>query len=168
MIASVIRVRAEHPACDDAQALMNELSATLAAITGASGRASFEPADVVGDRACFAVARDARGRALGCGALRPMDASVAEIKRMFARVGTAGVGSAVLSFLEVEGARLGYAALRLETRLVNERAVAFYEHRGYVRIANYGKYARNAEAACFEKAIGVAPPPAAGHSMDAT
>ena len=80
-------------------------------------------------------------------------AGVGEVKRMFARPGTQGVGSAVLHFLEQEATQLGYTALRLETRRVNERAVAFYERRGYRRIANYGRYVGNDAAVCFEKVL---------------
>jgi len=151
------RVARADPADADAQALMDELSDALAAITGDSGRASFDVADVRVPRACFAIARDAQGRAIGCGAFRPLDAQVAEVKRMYARPGTTGVGSAVLRFLEAEAARLGFAALWLETRVVNARAVAFYERRGFARIANYGKYAGNAQAACFAKALPASP-----------
>ena len=146
-----VAVRAEDPAGADALALVAELSAVLTAITGASGQASFDVSDVQGPRACFALARDAHGRALGCGALRPLEPGVAEIKRMYARHGTSGVGSAVLRFLEDEAVARGYQALWLETRLVNRRAVDFYEARGYRRIANYGKYIGNPLAVCFEK-----------------
>jgi ribosomal protein S18 acetylase RimI-like enzyme len=169
-----IRVERADPGCADALALLDELSDALTAITGASGRASFDPADVHGARACFAIARDVGGphgasdRALGCGALRPLgadsDGDIGEIKRMFARPGAAGVGSAVLRFLEAEAARLGYAALWLETRLVNTRAVGFYERRGYVRIANYGRYAGNAQAACFEKRLPAVVPAASART----
>lgn len=148
----MIAVGRADPAETDARALMDELSDALAAITGDSGRASFDPDDVRAVRACFVIARDAHGRALGCGAFRPLGDAVAEVKRMYARPGTAGVGSAVLRFLEAEARRLGFAALWLETRLVNARAVAFYERRGYQRIPNYGKYTGNPQAVCFAKA----------------
>jgi GNAT superfamily N-acetyltransferase len=147
------KVRAEDPAGSDAIALVAELSAVLTAITGASGQASFDVADVQGPRACFAVARDAHGQALGCGALRPLDGDAAEVKRMFARPGTRGVGSAVLRFLEGEAVCLGYAAVRLSTRRVNARAVAFYERHGYRRIPGYGRYAGNDVSVCFEKLL---------------
>ncbi len=153
----IIGVAAEDPSGADARELIEALSAALTAITGASGKASFDLADMRQARACFAVARDRDGQALGCGALRPLDAALAhvgEIKRMFARPGTRGVGSAVLDFLEREARRHGYTTLRLETRRVNERAVAFYERRGYRRIANYGRYVGNDAAVCFEKCIG--------------
>lgn len=158
-----ITVAAEDPAGADALALVAELSAVLTALTGASGQASFDAADVRGPRACFALARDAHGRALGCGALRPLADDLAddlaEVKRMFARPGTRGVGSAVLRFLEGEAARRGYARLRLSTRRVNERAVAFYERHGYRRIPGYGRYAGSPVSACFEKRLAPARPP---------
>jgi len=155
---SPVVVAAEDPAGTDAQALMAALSRSLAALTGSDGRASFDVEDVRGTRARFVVARDAQGRALGCGALRPLAVAgvsdeIAEIKRMFAVPGTAGVGSAVLAFLEAEAAHLGYAQAWLETRLVNARAVAFYERRGYARIENYGHYRGNAAAVCFGKRL---------------
>jgi GNAT superfamily N-acetyltransferase len=151
--ALTIAVSAEDPAGADALALVAELSATLTALTGASGQASFDVSDVRVPRACFALARDAHGHAVGCGALRPLDADTAEVKRMFARPGTRGVGSAVLRFLESEAARQGYVALRLSTRRVNERAVAFYERHGYGRIPGYGRYAGSDVSVCFEKVL---------------
>lgn len=150
---TTLQLSKEDPAATDSVRLMAELSGVLEAITGDSGKASFDPADVVGPAACFVVARDAGGRAVGCGAFRPLQPGVAEIKRMYARHGTSGVGSAVLRFLEGEAAALGYQAVWLETRLVNRRAVDFYQRRGYARIANYGKYIGNPLAVCFEKLL---------------
>jgi GNAT superfamily N-acetyltransferase len=148
-----VTVRAEDPAGADALVLVAELSAVLTAITGASGQASFDVSDVQGPRACFALARDAQGRALGCGALRPLAGDTAEVKRMFARPGTRRVGSAVLRFLEDQAARWGYAVLRLSTRHINGRAVAFYERHGYRRIPGYGRYAGSEVSVCFEKLV---------------
>lgn len=153
MTTSALQLHKEDPAATDSVRLMDELSSALEAITGDSGRASFDAADVVGPAACFVVARDDAGKALGCGALRPLQPGVAEIKRMYARHGTSGVGSAVLRFLEAEAAALGYQAVWLETRLVNRRAVDFYTARGYTRMANYGKYIGNPLAVCFEKQL---------------
>ncbi|NYE58926.1 ribosomal protein S18 acetylase RimI-like enzyme [Duganella sp. 1224] len=143
----------EDPAAPESALLMAELSTALEAITGDSGRTSFDVDDVRGPMACFVVARSASGAALGCGAFRPLQPGVAEIKRMYARHGTQGVGSAVLRYLEDEALALGYQAIWLETRLVNRRAVDFYEARGYQRIANYGKYIGNPLAVCFEKQL---------------
>ncbi|MYM25052.1 GNAT family N-acetyltransferase [Duganella sp. FT135W] len=152
-MANEIQVATEDPSAADSVALMAELSTALEAITGDGGMSSFDVGDVFGPMACFVVARDNNGIAVGCGALRPLEPGVAEIKRMYARHGTSGVGSAVLRYLEEEAVAMGYQALWLETRLVNRRAVDFYEARGYSRIANYGKYIGNPLAVCFEKQL---------------
>jgi GNAT superfamily N-acetyltransferase len=147
------RVATAAPTAPESIALMEELSAALAAITGDSGKSSFDPADVCGPTARFVVAHDDAGSAIGCGAFRPLQPGIAEIKRMYARPGNPGTGSAILAFLEREALALGYHALWLETRLVNRCAVEFYEKRGYVRIANFGKYVGNPAAVCFEKRL---------------
>ncbi len=149
----MLTVATEDPGSADAIVLLDELSDALAAISGDSGRSSFDAADVRAARACFAVARDAAGRAAGCGALRPLAGDVAEVKRMYARPGHPGAGSALLAFLEGEAAALGYRAIWLETRAVNQRALRFYRARGYRPIPNYGKYAGNAEAVCLAKRL---------------
>ena len=151
-------VHAEDPDTPDARRLLAALSQTLADITGSDGQASFDVDDVRGPRARFAVARDARGQAVGCGAFRPVPdrppgLDVAELKRMFALPGTRGVGAALLAYLEAEARRLGYQALWLETRAVNTRAVRFYLASGYVRRPNYGRYLGRDEALCFEKPL---------------
>jgi ribosomal protein S18 acetylase RimI-like enzyme len=139
-----VEIGACDPGCADAQVLMEELSATLAAITGASGKASFSPQD---GGLLFVVARGDDGALLGCGAVRPLADGVGEIKRMYARPGTRGVGAAILAHLE----RQGYPELWLETRKVNTRAVDFYLKHGYEVIPNYGQYVGRPEAVCFRK-----------------
>ena len=148
-----VTVEAASPLDPEASALLDELSATLAGITGSSGRNSFDLADVDQVGALFVLARDTAGRAVGCGAFRPLEPGVCEIKRMYAAPGSRGVGAAMLAYLEQAARDLGYVQAWLETRLVNTRAVRFYERNGYARIANYGKYAGRAEAACFAKPL---------------
>jgi GNAT superfamily N-acetyltransferase len=146
-------VKNEDPNSADASALVDALSDTLAKITGSDGRLSFDPRDIEGQRARFVVARTEAGLPVGCGAFRPMSASVAEVKRMYAVPNTVGVGSAVLAHLESEAAKLGYSELWLETRVVNVRAIAFYERRAYSRIPNFGKYVGRVEAICLGKRL---------------
>jgi ribosomal protein S18 acetylase RimI-like enzyme len=149
----MVTIRAEDPATPDAVGLTDELSTALAAITGDSGRSSFDPDDVRVPGSLFVVARDASGLAVGCGACRPLAADIAEVKRMYARPGNRGVGSAVLAHLEAQAVTMGYRALWLETRAVNHRAVRFYSAHGYTPIHNYGKYVGNPEAVCFAKQL---------------
>ncbi|CAG0936045.1 amino-acid N-acetyltransferase [Thermoflexales bacterium] len=146
-------ITSEDPTSIVACKLMDELSATLAAMTGDSGRSSFDPDDVRVPRALFVLARNEEGQAVGCGAFRPLQADIAEVKRMYSRPGSRRVGSAILAYLETEAAKMEYSVFWLETRLVNVRAVRFYARRSYSRIPNYGKYLGNPEAVCFEKRL---------------
>ncbi len=142
-----------HPNAPDALLLMDELSEDLESITGNSGKNSFNLNDVCVPRSLFVVAYNENGEAIGCGAIRPINEDIAEVKRMFARTKAMGVGTEILRYLEIQAQKLGYSVLWLETRLINKRAVSFYEKRGYHRIPNYGKYVNNLEAVCFEKNI---------------
>ena len=141
------------PGHPDALTLLDSLSAALAAITGSSGRSSFDPDDVTVQRALFVLARDDRNTPVGCGAYRPLSPGIAEVKRMYASPGTVGLGGAILEFLEQKAAADGYEALWLETRLVNDRAIRFYGRHGYARIPNFGKYIGRPEAVCFGKRL---------------
>lgn len=149
----MLTIRAEDPGSVDATVLVDELSNALAAITGDSGRSSFDPEDVRVPGARFLVARNEQGEAVGCVALRPLAYGVAELKRMYARPGHPRTGGALLAYVEKEAAALGYSAIWLETRVVNERAVRFYRDRGYRVIPNYGKYAGKTEAMCMAKPV---------------
>lgn len=137
----------------EARDLMAALSARLREITGASGEASFDVADLRGPGAAFVVARAADGHAVGCGAYRPLEPNAAELKRMYAAQPGLGVGAALLAGLEVRARNEGYEALRLETRRVNLGAVRFYTRSGYAPVASYGKYIGRPDAVCLGKQL---------------
>ena len=148
-----MRIIETQPNTQDAINLMEELSKRLEVITGDSGKNSFQSDDVSAPRSLFVIAYQEEGEAIGCGALRPINEEIAEVKRMFAKTKDNGVGSEILQYLEKQAKELGYSALWLETRLINKNAVSFYEKKGYHRISNYGKYRDRPEAVCFEKKI---------------
>jgi ribosomal protein S18 acetylase RimI-like enzyme len=86
------------------------------------------------------IARDRAGRAIGCVALRAMsDARCCEMKRLFvAPEGRGlGLGRALAEAIVDEGARLGYAELRLDTLPTMQDAIALYRKLGFVSIAPY-------------------------------
>ena len=141
------------PRGPEATMLLDLLSETLAGITGASGRASFDVADVETEGSLFLLARDAAGRTVGCGCYRRFSDEEAEIKRMLALPGTRGVGAALLAALEDHARLDGYATAILESRRANERAVAFYRRHGYAVIPNFGRYRDRPEAICFGKTL---------------
>ncbi len=144
-------ISVESPFSSDAISLMDELSECLQSITGDNGKNSFDVNDVCNDRAKFVIAWNQSGKAIGCGAFRPINGATAEVKRMFAKEKGIGIGNKILSFLEHQAYDMGYKTLCLETRIVNAKAVSFYERSGYKKIPNYGKYVGRANAICFEK-----------------
>ena len=151
-------VSVAHP---DAVLLMHQLNQRLASLSGDSGASSFEAGSMPTGRTVFLVARGADGALLDCGAIRPLAqagaAPVAELKRMFARDGTRGVGAALLIALEREALAMGYRALWLETRRVNDRALRFYRRHGYSEIPNFGSYVGREDAACLGKTLNPEP-----------
>lgn len=147
-----IEIREASVMGSDAVMLLGELNDTLEFITGASGAASFAMEDVDNSRAAFVIAY-AGGVACGCGALRPMSETAAEIKRVYARPNTLGVGTAIVNALEQKARELGYTELLLETRKVNGKAIAFYRKLGYEPCANFGKYIGRQDAVCMSKQI---------------
>ena len=95
------------------------------------------------DISVFVVARDAAsGRTLGCGALRQVDSSSAEVKRMFvvADARGTGVATAVLRALEDRALARGWHQLVLETGTEQPDAIRFYEREGYTLIESFGPY----------------------------
>ena len=86
------------------------------------------------------IARDRADRAIGCVALRPMsDARYCEMKRLFvAPEGRGlGLGRALAEAILAEGARLGYAELRLDTLPSMQDAIGLYRKLGFVSIEPY-------------------------------
>ncbi|MBP0588293.1 GNAT family N-acetyltransferase [Paraburkholderia sp. LEh10] len=146
-------VRREDPHSQDAQTLLDELSATLALYSGDGGRSRFSVEEFCSARGAFVVARTVQGVPLGCGAFRRHDDGVAELKRIYSRPNSLGVGAAILQMLEVEAVTAGYRTLVAETRAINRRAIAFYERNGFTRVERFGIYATQSDAHCFAKQL---------------
>lgn len=94
-------------------------------------------------------------RAVGCGALKPLEADVMEVKRMFVlpEFRGKGIASKVLSELERWAIELGMRACRLETGQNQPEAIALYFKCGYERIPNYGQYSGVYNSVCFQKLL---------------
>src|SRR5690242_8000889 len=101
-------VRREDPRTQDAQVLLDELTATLALYTGDGGQARFSLEDICSVRGAFVIARTTHGEPLGCGAFKRHDYGVAELKRIYTRPNNLGVGCAILQLLETEAITAGY------------------------------------------------------------
>lgn len=142
-------VSAFHP---DAVALRDKLSDVLEVIVGDPGRNSFANWQDDDPGHVFVVAY-ADDMPVGCGGLRELEPGTGEIKRMYADARNGGTGSALLAHLEAEARRMGFGRIRMETRKSNLDAIRFYQRRGYMIIAAYGRYVGRADAVCFEKTL---------------
>ncbi len=148
----MIEIRETSAISPEAVSMLAELNAALTKITGASGEGSFSDEDAENERSAFVVAY-ADGVPYGCGALRPFTETAAEVKRVYARPNTQGVGTAIIKALEAKAQALGYTRLVLETRRVNTAAIAFYHKLGFSDCPNFGKYTEQETALCMAKKL---------------
>jgi GNAT superfamily N-acetyltransferase len=95
------------------------------------------------------------GAVVACGAVRPLEAGLAEVKRMYVRPAARRRGFArrLLDELERVAGELGVRTLRLETGIHQPEAVALYEGAGYHSIPAYGEYVGNVYSLCYEKTL---------------
>jgi putative acetyltransferase len=95
------------------------------------------------------------GIAVGCGAIKKLDNSAVEVKRMFVLKENRGTGVAqrLLVALENWATELGHTKCVLETGIRQIEAVKFYKKSTYKGIPNYGQYIGMENSVCFEKEI---------------
>ncbi|MFB9330633.1 GNAT family N-acetyltransferase [Paenibacillus aurantiacus] len=144
-------VDARHP---DLNVLIGKLDADLLSRYEASAIHGLDFSDPLIDRIAFAVIY-VEDRLAGCGALRPLSAGVAELKRFFvdAPYRRQGVASALLGCLETVAIDRECRAIRLQTGVRQPEAIAFYAKHGYARIDNFGPYADDPLSICMEKML---------------
>lgn len=102
--------------------------------------------------------------AVACGSIRELDATRAEIRRMYVHrdCRRRHVGRALLAHLVTEAGRLDYQRLCLETGNEQPAAMALYESFGFTRIAPFGEYASDPTSICYELSLDKSVPPAPG------
>ncbi len=92
---------------------------------------------------------------VGCGAIKPLNTSSMEIKRMYVSPKTRGKGIAtrILKELESWTKELNYTSCILETGIRQTEAVALYKKCNYNIIPNYGQYIGVKNSLCFKKEV---------------
>jgi putative acetyltransferase len=150
----VITIKIESAHSEAAQQLVADLTADLYARYGYGGECGFHPDDTAQPGGAFVVAR-LNGGAVGCGALRPREAGVGEIKRMYVAPETRrrGLSRQILTKLEDFARAFSYGTLRLETGDRQPEAMALYESAGYYAIASYDPEAHDEHSRCYEKPL---------------
>jgi GNAT superfamily N-acetyltransferase len=146
-------IKAEDPAGEEVGELLHAMCAELKLRHG-NDASPFSPEEALPPHGAFVVAR-ANGIAAGCGALRRLEETVGEIKRMFVSPAYRGRGIArrLLAELERLAALRGYSAVRLETGDRQPEAIALYESAGFRRILPIGGCAEKPVSICYEKTL---------------
>lgn len=103
----------------------------------------------------------ADGAPIGCGGLRPLSASSAEVKRMFVdpshRGPVQGSGDSVagllLARLQEEAVARGWTELMLETGAFLVKARRFYVRSGFEECELFGGYTESQHSVCYRKEL---------------
>jgi ribosomal protein S18 acetylase RimI-like enzyme len=92
-------------------------------------------------------------RLAGCAALKHLDSTSAEMKRLYVRpeFQSLGLGRELTERIIAEARSRGYRFLRLDTLPYLDRAIAMYRRRGFYEIPRYAD--NPAAAICFELPI---------------
>ena len=155
-VSMTITVSPEDPSAPEAQALLtafvDEIRHRYDAPPADVGY--FDPTVVSVPKSAFLVAR-VEGRAVGCGALVPLEDDVVEIKRMFVLPQERGHGIAkkILDRLQSLAQEFDYDRIRLETGTKQPESIALYGKSGFYRVPNFPPFENDHTAVCFEKRI---------------
>jgi GNAT superfamily N-acetyltransferase len=153
---TIVEIRREEILLPVVQQLISALNAELDARYPEEGANHFrlDPDEVADGRGAFLVAYF-DGQPVGCGAVRRIEPTVAEIKRMYVspEARGRGVGRQVLLHLEAEARRLGAKRLVLETGPRQPEALALYSRAGFVVIPNFGEYEGCEFSVCMAKEL---------------
>lgn len=152
----MLHISAISPFASIATSLAAELSHELAERYNYAdaGAGNFSPEDVTVPHAVFIVAWFGE-RAVGCGAIRPVNDNTAEVKRMYVAPAfrRRGIGREILRELERYARAYGFTHLCLETGDRQPEAIALYTQAGFFAIPPYPPYADAAHSRCFGKAL---------------
>lgn len=152
-----VEIRRTTLASSDAARLIAALNAELTMTFPEPGATHFSLSDaqlVPGEGAFLIAYLD--DEAVGCGAVRRLDQTTAEIKRMYVNPSARGrgIGRALVEALECEARLIGVTRIVLETGTRLASAIKLYEAMGYARIPLFGEYLSSPNTSlCFGKSL---------------
>jgi GNAT superfamily N-acetyltransferase len=136
-----------------AQSLIQSLNAEVQRLYpehGTEDHVRLDPREFAPGRGAFLIAYLA-DHPIACGAIRRIDPTTGEIKRMYVREAhrNQGVARAVLAALESEARALGFTRLVLETGPRQPAAVALYTRAGYTVIPPFADHMHSPLSICM-------------------
>jgi putative acetyltransferase len=150
---SCMRIANIDPLGEIATSLLRDAAAEVRPLYG---QASAEPMaaptnDPLGARDLY-VAAFIDSSSVACGALRELDRTTAEVRRMYVRPEhrRKRVGDAILAHLVASARELGYERIVVETGNRQGPATALYRHHGFRPIAPFGEHVKDVTSLCYE------------------
>lgn len=147
-----MQIQFETPDQPDVHALIGELDAYLYSLYPAENVYALDLSSLLNPGVLFAVARDAAGVSVGCGAI-VVKPAYGEIKRMYVRPAARGQGLArrLIDTLEKKAMEQGCRRFMLETGPTQPEALALYERLGYQCRGPFGDYPDDPLSVFMEK-----------------
>jgi len=154
VLEALVTIAFESPDQPEVIALVAELDAYHDALYPPESRHYLDLAALKQANVLFAVARDERGGAIGCGAI-VLQPDVGELKRMYVspRGRGQGIAKRLLAVLETQAIGAGCQWIRLETGPYQPEALALYTAAGYERRGPFGKYTNDPLSVFMHKKI---------------
>jgi putative acetyltransferase len=155
-----VRIRQVDPRIEEAQRLIVNLDRYQSALYPAESNhldsleelASANVVFVVAYQAAYQAFED-REQGIGCGAVKIIDGTYGEIKRLYVSplARGAGVAKAIIAYLEQEMLDHGIKITRLETGIYQTAAIELYKSLGYKQIGPFGTYKQDPLSVFMEK-----------------
>ncbi|UTH73386.1 GNAT family N-acetyltransferase [Chromobacterium sp. IIBBL 290-4] len=137
----LVSIELEQPDQPEALALIEALDAYQKPLYPAESHHGVDVSVLMRPEAAFAVARDAAGVAVACGAVW-CEPEYGELKRMYVSPSVRGMGVAkrLLDFLENQARARGCGSMALETGIHQHEAIGLYQRAGYDFCLPFGDY----------------------------
>lgn len=147
-------ITAERPDSPDAIALISELETHLSKHYPQESRHGYSVDKLLAEGVAFFVIRN-HGAAVGCGGIQLFGTEYGELKRMFVKPESRGLGYAklMLDHLENHARSHGIMLVRLETGIHQSSAIKLYERAGYRKIPPFADYREDPLSRCYEKRL---------------
>jgi putative acetyltransferase len=149
-----MNIALESPDQPEVISLIAELDAYQDTLYPPESRHSLDLASLKQPNVVFAVARNASGQAVACGAV-VVNSEYGELKRMYVHPQSRGAGVArkLIAFLESHARLSGCKLLKLETGPSQPEALGLYASCGYERRGPFGKYTNDPLSVFMQKRI---------------